>query len=460
MRRYSSLILVLILVTTLPGCAHRRSRATGSLYPVTGLVAVTPDTGSSQNYDAPSSPAALSDHIQAVLKISSENTAATEQALKQLHERRPDLAKLSSRASANGKDVESRRVLAEAYLEEGLLPYAFQMYQEIQSINPEDPRAELGVARVWDKWGDFGLAHQHAEQAVMLEPGSAEALEVLGRVQLHRNQLDQALSAFLSALQLKPQNPSVLNNAGYVFLKRGDLLQARLYLEQAVAIDGSLVEAHNNLGIALARLGDRDRALQEFLAVNDPSAAFNNLGVVYLGQKRWSEARDAFRRALALDPGHSKARTNLAEAEAHMPLPAVVDLTPLKGRDSVAAAPAKTKTSKLDLAASKPAGPVTKKDSRLLVAYRDALGRFRARRYREAIDIFQWLLVQYPNDTLASNCEYWAGESYFGLGEYKRAYSAFKRVTLYNGSAKKNDAMLMMKRAELKQRQNGRATKA
>jgi Tfp pilus assembly protein PilF len=195
-------------------------------------------------------------------------------------------------------------------MDEGLLPYAFQMYQEIQSIKPNDARAELGVARVWDRWGDYGLAYQHAERAVLLEPKSAEALEALGRVHLHRNQIDQALSAFLSAVEIKPDSAPLLSNTGYVFLKRGDLKQARVYLEQAVAIDDSLVEAHNNLGIALARLGEPNSALREFMAVNDPAAAFNNLGVVYLEQKQYTSARDAFRRALALDPGHKKARVN------------------------------------------------------------------------------------------------------------------------------------------------------
>jgi tetratricopeptide (TPR) repeat protein len=45
----------------------------------------------------------------------------------------------------------------------------------------------------------------------------------------------------------------------------------------------------------------------------DPHAkprAFNNLGVAYLGERRWDEARAAFERALALDPGYAKAREN------------------------------------------------------------------------------------------------------------------------------------------------------
>ncbi len=444
MRRYSSVILVFILIATIPGCSHHRS------------VAVAPRATPKKDASDSGSPTALSNFIQATLRISQENTAAAEESLKQLYKRKPYLSELSDRVAANGTDLDSRRQLAEAYMDEGLLPYAFQMYQEIQSIKPNDARAEVGVSRVWDRWGDFGLASQHAERAVVLEPKSAEALEALGRVHLHRNELDQALSAFLSAIEIKPENASLLSNAGYILLKRGDLQQSRLYLERAVAVDDSLVEAHNNLGIVMARMGEPNGALREFMSVSDPAAAFNNLGVVYIEQKRWREASEAFRRALVLDPTHAKARTNLAEAEAHVPLPTIINLPGFKDRPEVASA---TKTTRSQSAATKRAqtsATVTGKDSRVRVAYSDALERCRARHYQEAIDIFQWLLLQYPNDTLASNCEYWIGESYFGLADYKRAYTAFKRVTLYTGSTKRNDALVMMRRATVKQHQGVR----
>jgi len=397
------------------------------------------------------SPTALSNFIQATLRISQENTAAAEDSLKQLLKRRPYLAELSARAAANGNDIDSRRQLADVYMEEGLLPYAFQMYQEIQSIKPGDSLAEVGVARVWDRWGDFNLAYQHAERAVLLDPKSAEALEALGRVHLHRNEIDQALSAFLSAVEIKPKNATLLSNTGYVFLKRGDLMQARTYLERAIASDNSLVEAHNNLGIVLARMGEPDHALSEFLAVNEPAAAFNNLGVVYMDQKRWTEARDVFKRAVLLDPTYKKAQANMVEAEAHVPRPTVINLPAFKDSSVALAAknpaPGKTAVTRTEAKAS-----VTRRESRISTAYRDAFDRFRQRHYQEAIDIFEWLLEQYPTDAFASNCQYWIGESYFGLQEYKKAYAAFKRVTEYAGSAKRIDALTMMKRAAVKQR--------
>jgi tetratricopeptide (TPR) repeat protein len=443
MRRYSSLILLFALVFPLPGCMRQHSVRVATNAPATQ----SNDTGS---------PSALSNFIQATLRISQENTVAAEVALKQLQKRRPFLAELAGRVEKNGTDVDSRRLLAEAYMEEGLLPFAFQMYQEIQSIKPNDSGAELGVARVWDRWGDFGLAFEHAQRAVVLNPRSAEALEALGRVNLHKNQLDQALSAFLSALEIKPQSAPLLSNTGYVFLKRGDLIQARVFLERAVAADASLVEAHNNLGIVLARMGESNQALSEFMAVDDPAAAFNNLGVIYMEQKKWAEARDVFRRALLLDPQHKKARSNLIEAQAHVPRPTIINLPAFKDDNQTQIAKKKPSTSKSAAKRAEKIAAVTGRDTRISTAYRDALDRFRRRHYKEAIDVLKWLLDQSPNDSQASSCEYWIGESYFGLADYKQAYAAFKRVTSYTNSTKRNDAVIMMRRAAGKQHLSSR----
>ena len=443
MRRYSSFILIFLLLSSLPGCTRTRS------------VRVAPTARSASEAGETGSPTALSNFIQATLKISQENTVAAEEALKALYKRRPVLGELANQISKNGTDIDSRRLLADAYVDEGLLPFAFQMYQEIQSIKKDDPRAVIGIARIWDKWGDYNLAYQHAERAVLLAPTSAEALETLGMVHLHKNQIDQALSAFLTAVEIKPENASLLSNTGYAFMKRGDLRQARTYLERAVAADESLVQARNNLGIVLARLDEPNAALAEFMAVNEPAAAFNNLGVVYLDQKKWTIAREAFRRALALDPTHKKARQNLVETEARMPRPTIINLPPFQ--NDVAATPSKPDSSMPVAAPREKRNTVTGRDSRISSAYKDALNRFRGRRYTETIEILQWLLQQYPNDELASNYEYWIGESYFGLGDFTNAYSAFKRVTAYSRSAKRNDAVLMMRRAAIKQRLAGRS---
>ncbi len=166
------------------------------------------------------SPADLSQYIRTVFKISQEDTE-TRQALKKLHEQRPTLEELLQHLAENPEDIESRRTLAAHYLKEGLYYSAFELYEQIRSTGVEDATAERGLARIWDEWGHASLAKRHVERALELDPQSAEALELLGKIHLHRNEPQAAVSAFLEALALTPEDPSLHSTLGSVLLKLG-----------------------------------------------------------------------------------------------------------------------------------------------------------------------------------------------------------------------------------------------
>jgi len=83
-------------------------------------------------------------------------------------------------------------------------------------------------------------------------------------------------------------------------------------------------------------------------------------------------------------------------------------------------------------------------------AYEEALRNYYARNYMEAINIFTDLKNNYPQHKLASNCQYWIGECYFGMGDYAKAAEAFQGVFNYSFSYKKDDATLMLGRCYLK----------
>lgn len=80
------------------------------------------------------------------------------------------------------------------------------------------------------------------------------------------------------------------------------------------------------------------------------------------------------------------------------------------------------------------------------VDYEEGLRNFYSRQYQAAIETFQMLLVANPDHRLSSNCDYWIGESYFGLGDYYSAKESFQKVFAYDFSYKKDDATLMLGR--------------
>ncbi len=79
-------------------------------------------------------------------------------------------------------------------------------------------------------------------------------------------------------------------------------------------------------------------------------------------------------------------------------------------------------------------------------AYQSALQVYYSRDFASAISQFEQLKAQYPNHKLTSNCDYWIGESYFGLANYEQAIQAFQSVFAHSFSYKKDDATLMLGR--------------
>jgi tetratricopeptide (TPR) repeat protein len=184
--------------------------------------------------------ATFSEHIRTVWRISQETTQVADNALKQVHDARPDLVSLSERIQEDIRDLGASHTLAAAYMEEGLYFYAFQVYQQLRVVASEDLVLEKALAHIWDKWGDYSLALQHAEHAIVLDPESAETLELLGRVHLHGKNFKAAIPAFLAALRMKPADAALFSNLSEAHRKLGHETLSRMYLEKSLELDGSI----------------------------------------------------------------------------------------------------------------------------------------------------------------------------------------------------------------------------
>lgn len=76
--------------------------------------------------------------------------------------------------------------------------------------------------------------------------------------------------------------------------------------------------------------------------------------------------------------------------------------------------------------------------------YTRAVNLFMDRRYREASNIFTNLLNSGVDHPLLPNCQYWIGESLYGLGEYRQAIDEFQKVFDYASQLKHDDAQIMI----------------
>ncbi len=106
--------------------------------------------------------------------------------------------------------------------------------------------------------------------------------------------------------------------AGRLAAMLGEPMAARMYLEKAVSLDPSLVEAHALLASVYRGQADLAAAAEAYgkVIALDPGRvpAYHSLGSIYIRMQRFAEAAAALEKAVSLDPGRQDAFLDLGQA--------------------------------------------------------------------------------------------------------------------------------------------------
>ena len=151
---------------------------------------------------------------------------------------------------------------------------------------------------------------------------AAESAIALGDKDLESGKTDEAIAKYREAIESQPNDALSRYKLSVALRRAGDTNGEQTALEEAIKLDPKLAAAHNELGFLLARAGDAGGAVEHFrLAVQSAPAwteAWVNLAAELAVLSRFSEAREAVSRALALDPENADARA-LSDQLAHDP---------------------------------------------------------------------------------------------------------------------------------------------
>jgi tetratricopeptide (TPR) repeat protein len=262
-----------------------------------------------------------------VYKLSGESANKENDRRAQLLAEHPELADLVNRIQKNAADNDARSQLVAVYFDQQLYWAAYELLTAAAAKNEVDSETNLNLARIWDVWGQYDLALKYVERAIAGGDSSTRAFEVIGRIHLHRNEPAAAISWYTRAAQLS-DDATILANLGYSYILVSDWEKAKTILENAIALDGTLPEAHNNLAVVLMNLGDDKAALSELQKAAPAHVALNNMGVLYLQKEKLARARELFEEALQLAPKYDVAQRNLTAVQALLP-PALVPETSL-----------------------------------------------------------------------------------------------------------------------------------
>lgn len=162
---------------------------------------------------------------------------------------------------------------AKHYLAQGKFADAKRVGEELLKNHPRNPDIYvlMGIASLRSR--DVEAAKVYLRKAIDLDPDHVEARSLLGWLQMEiRRDYGAAAEQYRKVVKLMPNSP----------------------------------EAHNNLGVALKKMGEMEGAIEAFsrgLALrSDYGEAWSNRGWAFAEQKKWSEARRDFEQGLKINP--------------------------------------------------------------------------------------------------------------------------------------------------------------
>lgn len=175
----------------------------------------------------------------------------------------------------------------------GDLERAESAFVRANELDPKHVKTLLNLARVNLDQGKPKDALGRVTAALKLDSASSDGYRLLGRVRGALNEPNEAIAAYRAALMLDPKDVWSMNNTGLLLIQQGKNEEALGPLARAVQLDSTVAVFQNNLGIALEHTG------------------------------RFVLATQAYKSAIAVDGGYTKAKLSLARVEGRKEDPSV-----------------------------------------------------------------------------------------------------------------------------------------
>ena len=193
------------------------------------------------------------------------------------------------------------------------------LYTQTLEVSPRatNIRENLGVV-AWNH-GRIDEAEKQWNIALKLNPDSPITLTNLGLVYAKRKEYRKAEDYFRKAMLHKPDYTDPHLNLGSLMMDLGRLQEAEWQLRAAVALSPLVPSCHNKLGKLYLKEGRLREATEQFsqsVAVAPNFEGYDGLGVIYLGQRDLSLARQAYEAAARVNPYDSRAHFGLGRIAA------------------------------------------------------------------------------------------------------------------------------------------------
>ncbi|XP_053673947.1 Bardet-Biedl syndrome 4 protein homolog [Anopheles nili] len=165
-----------------------------------------------------------------------------------------------------GKHVESYKILAEIYIEEGDSIKAIEMIENCLQITQDDVALMTQIGILYLKINEYQRAFEKLLDATATDSKHTNALLALGSILQSKNDIDGALNKYKRISNLTDESSEVWSNIGLCFFKKQKFIAAISCLKKAVWITPLNFNTLYNLGLVLVTAQQYVSAFQTLAA--------------------------------------------------------------------------------------------------------------------------------------------------------------------------------------------------
>ena len=219
--------------------------------------------------------------------------------------------------------------LGQLHLSESLFPPAVGELEAAAALDPL-----VGLDRLYELLGGAYASQARFDNAVAayltrvdVNPNNADAHKSLGEIYALQGRHDEALAEFAATLLIDPKHIGALVGASQLFLRLGRFEEAADLSKQALALDNRLKDARYTYAMSLIRLGRADegrrelavfeRMQAEVMAATTRQSELNTIrrdAAERLRENDYPAAATLLRQAIALDPNMAAVQRDLGLA--------------------------------------------------------------------------------------------------------------------------------------------------
>lgn len=142
--------------------------------------------------------------------------------------------------------------------------YEIQKWQATIKANPKDPNAHTSLGWVYQLGGKLKEAEQEYLTALKIDPNNIGALYNLGLIYVAKNKTGEAINRFEQIVEKDPSHALAWYQLGALRMGQKNYKEAIVCFQNALQAEPSYANIHYELGTAYEKLGEKDKAKQEY----------------------------------------------------------------------------------------------------------------------------------------------------------------------------------------------------